>query len=407
MGFLARAVAERKGINIYERWLELLDAGTRSKSGPSVNRDNVFRVSAAFACMREISQGLAQVPFKLMQEYEDGGLMRKRKAASHPLYDVLAAKPNGWQSSFEFMETLGLHASLGNAYVFKNMYRGKVAELIILNPLRVRAEQREDWTTVYRVRGKGGEEIEIDSSLIWHVRGPSWDGFLGMDILNIAREAIGLSMALEESHASLHANGVRPSGVYTVEGTLNDAQQKQLVAWIKREAGASNAGNPMVLDRSAKWISTAMSGMDAQHLETRQHQIEEVCRFFGVLPSIIGYTGDKANTYASAEVMEVANKVRNLGRWYRRVECSADINLLADTERAGGYYTHFNANALMAVSAKDRSEYFKAALGAGGSPAWMTQDEVRSLDELDPFGGTASQLPVATNKPAAAGAPSA
>lgn len=395
----------RKGVNVYERWLELLEGGARSKAGPAITRDSVFRVSAAFACMREISQGLAQVPLKLMQDYEQDGLARKRVAREHPVHDLLAAKPNGWQTAFEFMETLGLHASLGNAYAFKNIYRGKVAELFLLNPACVKAEQKDDYSITYKVRGKSGGEVDIDPSLIWHVRGPSWDGFLGLDMLNIAKEALGLSLSLEESHSTLHANGVRPSGVYSVDGTLSDQQQKALVAWLKREASASSAGNPLVLDRGAKWLSTSMSGVDSQHLETRQFQIEEVCRFFGVLPTIVGYTGDKANTYASAEVMETAHKVRCLGRWYKRIQDSAKVNLLTDAERAKGFYPKFTTNALMAASAKDRAEFYAKALGAGGSPAFMSQDEVRELEDLDPMGGDAALLPVATNVAAPAPAP--
>jgi HK97 family phage portal protein len=394
MGLFDRFKIWRKsGGSVYERWLHLLGETHKSKSGPSVTLDTVFRVSAAFACMREISQGLAQVPLKLMQDYQQDGLARKRVARDHSLYDLLTAKPNSWQTSFEFIEQMGLHASLGNAYAFKNMYRGQVAELILLNPACVRAEQKEDWSITYKVRGKSGGEVEIDPGLIWHVRGPSWDGFLGLDVLTIAKEALGLSMALEESHASLHSNGVRPSGVYSVEGTLNETQHKNLVKWLKGEASGINAMNPLVLDRGAKWLSTAMTGVDSQHLETRQLQIEEVCRFFGVLPTIIGYTGDKANTYASAEVMETAHKVRTLGRWYKRFEDSANVNLLTDRERRQGYYCKFITNALMAAAAKDRSEYFAKALGSGGAPAWMTQDEVRALDDLDPFGGEAAKLP--------------
>lgn len=403
MGFLARAVERKSADTVWNRWLELLDGGRVSKAGPAVNMESVWKVSAALACMREISQGLAQVPFKLMQDYEEGGLARKRVARDHSLHDVLTTKPNGWQSAFDFMETLGLHASLGNAYVFKNIYHGEIAELIILNPAAVTAKQDENWNCTYTVRGKSGEAREIPAELIWHVRGPSWDGFLGLDLLKMAREALGLSMALEESAAALHANGVRPSGVYSVEGNLSPDQHAKLTAWIKKEAGgAANTGAPLVLDRAAKWLSTAMTSVDAQHKQMRDQQVEEVCRFFGVLPSIIGYTGDKANTYASAEVMENAHKVRTLGRWYKRVQDSANVNVLSAAERRQGYYTKFITNGLMAASAKDRGEFYGKALGSGGSPAFMTQDEIRALEDLDPMGGDAAKLPPPMMKPVAA-----
>lgn len=394
MGILARAVAEQKSSGgVYERWLELLNNGTKSKAGTSVNLQTAFRVSAAFACLGAIStRGCAQVPFKLLQDYQQDGLSRKRVARDHYLYDLITAKPNGWQTSFEFKETLTLHAALGNAYAFKNLYRGKVGELIILDPGRVKPVQNDDWGITYRVTGRNGEVKEFAQDAIWHVRGPSWDGFMGLDTLNIAKEALGLSIALEESHAGLHANGVQPSGIYSVESTLNPEQQAQLVAWLKKQA-AAGSGAPLVLDRGAKWVSQAMTGVDAQHKETRDHQIAEVCRFFGILPIVIGHTGDKASTYASAEAMFDAHKVLGLNPWFERIQDSANINLLTDKERAQGYYFKFFANGLLRASSKDRAEYYAKALGSGGSPAWMTQDEIRSLEELDPEGGEAAKLP--------------
>jgi HK97 family phage portal protein len=392
MGFLAAAVADRKANDVYSRWLELLNFGAKSKAGPSITLVTAFRVSAAFACLRAISQGAAQVPFKLFQDYEEDGLARKRVAREHAVYDVVTAKPNKWQTAFEFRETQALHAAMGNSYAFKNIYRGKVAELILLNPAQVRAEQKPDWSITYKVTGKNGEQREIDPGLIWHIRGPSWDGFLGIDVLNIARDALGLAVALEDSQSSLHANGVRPSGVYSVDGTLSQQQHKDLANWLKEQAGAK-AGTPMVLDRGAKWLSQTMTGRDAQHKEVRDQQVEEVCRFFGVLPIVIGYSGDKANTYASAEAMFAAHRVQCLAPWWTRIETSADINLLTDEERKKGYYFKHVANGLLLASAKDQAEYLAKALGSGGAPAWMTQDEARGLIELDPFGGKAAQLP--------------
>ncbi|MES1979558.1 MAG: phage portal protein [Pseudomonadota bacterium] len=402
MGFLSNAIAEQKSGGVYEKWLELLSVGSKSKAGPNVNLQSAFRVSAAFACMGAIStRGCAQVPFKLMQDYEESGLPRKRTARNHYLYDLITAKPNGWQTSFEFKETLTLHACLGNAYVFKNLYRGKVGELILLDPGRVKPVQNDDWSITYKVTGKDGTTKDFAQDMIWHVRGPSWDGFMGLDTLNIAREALGLSIALEESHSSLHANGVQPSGVYSVDAVLDGPQHEKLVAWLKKQA-AAGAGAPMVLDRSAKWVSQTMTGIDAQHAETRDHEITEVCRFFGILPIVIGHTGDKASTYASAEAMFDAHKVLGLNPWFERIQDSANINLLTDKERAEGYYFKFFANGLLRASAKDRAEYYAKSLGSGGSPAWHTQDEIRDFEDADPMGGEAAKLPPLINKPAPA-----
>jgi len=405
MGFLSRVVAEQKGASTFwEQLVKLLDGGAKSKAGPSVNLQAAFRVSAALACMRAISQGCAQVPFKLMRDYEEAGLARKRAARDHVLYDLVTAKPNSWQSAFEFRETQALHACMGNSYAYKGKYRGKVAELILLDPARVKPVQHADWSITYKVTGRDGVTEELAQDQIWHVRGPSWDGFMGLDTLSMAREAMGLSIALEQSQANLHANGVRPTGVYSVDGSLDERQYDKLNAWIKKEAAAGGGGT-LILDRGAKWLSQTMTGVDAQHKEIRDQQVEEVCRFFGILPTVIGFTGDKANTYASAEAMFAAHRVQTLAPWWTRIQESADINLLSDDERKQGYYFKHIASGLLLATAKDQGEVFAKALGSGGSPAWMTQDEVRELLELDPFGGEAAKLPPRVAAPARAPAP--
>lgn len=399
MGLFDRLFSRKQ--SVWDRWIQLMDMGGQTKAGPTVNRENIWRVSAAMACMAVRARGMAQVPFKLFQETEVSGLRRIKAAREHPLYDKVAARPNSWQTSYEFREQLELHLCLGNAYVFKNAYRGKMEEMFVLR--NVRAEQAEDMSVRYWVRGKNGEEREVPAENIWHLRGLSWDGFLGMDTLNMAKEALGLSMALENTAASLHSNGVRPSGTYSVEGTLSKEQHAGLVAWLKKQA--ADPGAPMVLDRNAKWLSQAMSSVDAQHKEMRDQQIAEICRFFGVLPIMIGHTGDKASTYASAEAMFTAHKVHTLAPEYVRIQDSADVNLLTDKERAQGYYFKFVVSALSWASLKDQADYFSKSLGAGGSPAWHTQDEIRAFLECDAMGGDAARLPVATNKPAPTPAP--
>ncbi len=399
MGLLARGL-ERKGYDTLDLFREIY-GGKASKTGQVINLESAFKVSVAFACLKVLSQGGAQVPFKLFRSTEQSGLTNIKPAKDHALYDLVATAPNDWTTSFDFRETLILHAALGNAYVFKNKVGSRIVELILLDPSKVKKEQRADWSIIYKVTGISGAVQEFPAEAIWHVKGPSWNGVLGMEVLSLAREALGLAIATEESHASLHKKGVRPSGTYSVDGNLSPQQYKDLKAWIDKEmAGAENAGSALILDRGAKWFAQSMSGLDAQHLETRKFQIEEVCRFFGVMPIMVGYS-DKAATYASAEQMFLAHVVHTLSPWYARVENSADVNLLTKQERKQGLYFKFVAAGLLRGAAKDRAEYYAKALGSGGSPAWMTQDEVRGLEELNPFGGAASELPAITNAPPA------
>lgn len=403
MGFLARGI-ERKSdsvTNSLELFREIYGSWRVSKAGPTITLDTAIRVSALFGCIRVLSQGCAQVPFKLFRESEQGGLTKISAARDHRLYDKVTSKPNDWQTSFEFREQLVIHASLGNAYVWLNRTIGGVAEMILLNPGKMKAEQPDPFQAPsYEYSLDNGKVLKFAPGTIWHIRGPSWSGFAGLDILSVAREALGLSIATEESHAKLHQKGVRTSGTYSVDATLSEPQYKQLKAWIMSEmAGDENAGAPMILDRGAKWLSNAMTGVDAQHIETRTKQVEEVCRFMGVSPHKI-YSSDKTSTYASAEQFNIQHVVDTLSPWYARIEQSADVNLLTEKERASGLYFKFIATGLLRGSTSERADYYSKALGSGGSPAWMTQDEVRALEELNPFGGDAAELPVASNTPA-------
>lgn len=406
MGFLSRAIERKGASDTLALWNEIMGAGRKSKAGPTINLENAIRVSALFGCLRALSQGCAQVPFKLFREVQEGGLTKILPARDHPLYDKLASKPNDWQTSFEFREQMVIHAGLGNAYVWRNVVIGrKVVEMILLDPGRMEVKQPDEFgPPVYRYTLRDGKVLEFDASVIWHVRGPSWVGFAGIDILKIARESLGLAIATEETHAGLHANGVKASGTYAVDGNLSPEQHAKITAWLKKEA-TENAGGALVLDRGAKWLSTAMTGLDAQHLETRKLQIEEVCRFMGVSPHKI-YSSDETSTYASAEQFNIQHVVDSLSPWYARIEQSADINLLTDKERASGLYFKFVAAGLLRGALKDQGEFFAKMLGSGGTRQVLTQDEIRSLLEFNPMGGDAAVLhaPTGSNQPEPAAA---
>lgn len=364
----------------------ILGQSRKSKSGAMVSRDTALQVGTVFSCVRAIAEGVAQVPFRVMRETASAVSVHSQRlsATDHPLYDVLHRSPNAWQTSFEFRETLILHLALtGSAFAFINRARGVVQELILLDPARVTVVQNADWTLTYKVSNKSGEYKEYPAESIWHLRGPSWNSISGLDVMQLAREAIGLSLATEESHASLHEHGVRPSGVYSVDGSLNPEQYKNLRAWIDSSlAGAANAGTVMLLDRNAKFTPLATTGVDAQHLETRRYQVEEVCRFFRVMPIMVGYS-DKAATYASAEQMFLAHVVHTLMPWYERIQQSAEINLLTRQDRADGYYIKLNEAGLLRGAMKDTAEYLYR-LTMGGI---MERNEVRAKLDLNPIAG--------------------
>jgi HK97 family phage portal protein len=348
-------------------------------TGRAVTVRTAIQVATVFACCRVIGNGLAQVPFKLMQE-KDG---KRLPAKWHPLFRLLALKPNDWQTSFEFRQMLAWHIELcGQAFVFKNWsVTGKLLELIPFAPGQV-VTRRDPatWEILYDVIGIDGTFRTFTSKQIWHLRGPTIDGVEGLDVIKLAREAIGLAMATEEAAARLHRNGIQNSGVYSVEGTLDKKQYDDLSAWVgKQFAGLQNAGKPMILDRNAKFLNTSMSSVDAQSNETRKLQIEQICSFFGVLPIKVGYS-DKTATFASAEEMNRAHREDCLAPRWEAFEQSAVISLLSDDEQAQGYYFNFTEEGMLRGSSSQTKDVILGYVNGG----ILTPNEGRALLDRNP-----------------------
>ena len=377
---------QRKSMSTLELLREL-EGGREAKSGASVTWKTALEVTTVLRCCTVIADGVASVPLRIYRK--DAATDRRQPAQDHPLYELLSVAPNDWQDSLEFRETLAFHLALtSNAFVFVNRVGGRIVELIPLEPGRVEVEQQRDWSLRYRVTNLAGMRQDFPAEAIWHIRGPSWNGWFGLEAVRLAREAIGLAMALETSHARLHRNGVQTSGLYSVDGTLNKEQYDLLRAFIERNAaGADNSGRVMILDRAAKWTSQVMNGVDAQHVETRKNQVEEICRAFGVMPIMVGHA-DKTATYASAEQMFLAHAVHTVRPWHRRFEQSIKRNLLTPDERRAGYYPKFVDTELLRGAAKDRAEYYTKGINAG----WLLRNEAREWEELDPLEGLSEPL---------------
>lgn len=396
MGIIDRLLGrktEEKAVSFDPVWLDFFGA-RQSKAGVPVSWERALDVSTVFACIRVIAEGVAQVPLRVMRELPNG--KGSEPALDHPLYKVLNSKPNQWQTSFALRETMIFHLALtGNAFFYKNIVRNRVKELIPIDPGCVTITRNNDYSLTYTVTGIDGRSMDFPQSLIWHIRGPSWDTWRGLDAVRQAREAIGLTIATENTQAEMHANGLQTSGTYSTDQKIDPEKYKQIQAWIAAQIGGSNKHKPFVIDSGFKWTQQSMSGVDAQHLETRKFQIEEICRSFRVLPPMVGHSG-QAMTFASAEQIFLAHVIHTLMPWVVRIEQSIDNDLL-DGDEDEGFFAKFNMNSLMRGASADRATFYSKALGAGNSPAWMTQDEVRAEEDLNAKGGDASNLPKPTS----------
>lgn len=394
MGFWQRLLGNERRSSALDV-LRALAVTNQTKTGKTVNIDTALQTSAVLACVRCLADGVSQVPFKVFKS-SDG--KSREVAREHQVHKLLTGSPNEFQTAFEFFETLMIHAAMaGNFYGYKVFAQGKLVEILPLDPLKTKPVFDEaTLTKSFQHTKSSGERVMLSADQVWHLKGPSWDTIKGLDAVHLAREAIGLSLAAEETHSKLHKNGARPGGAISVSGRLTDEQFSKLSSWIdNNHAGSENAFSTMILDRDAKFTPYVVSGVDSQHLETRRFQIEEICRAFRVMPIMAGYS-DKASTYASAEQMFLAHVVYTLSPWYVRIEQSIRASLLTPEDLAEGYYPKFIANGLLRGAAADRAEFYAKALGSGGSPAWITPNEIRELEELNPIDG-GDKLPVATN----------
>lgn len=390
MNFLTALLgpSETKSVSVDDLW-DRVAGGAQSKAGIPVNWQSALRVSVAFSCARVLAEGIAQIPFKIMKEIDGGGSLPAR---DHHLYQLAVRRPNDWMTSFQFRETMMLHAIFAKGgYAVKNIVGGKVRELIPLVPGSVRVEADSSNVITYWANMPDGTYRPFKKESIFHLRGPSWDGIEGLDVIDLAREALGIALATEQTHASFHKNGAKAAGIVSLDGELKPEGRNALRKAFQDASTGNNAFKTLVLDQGAKFSQMSMTGVDSQHLETRKYQIEEVCRFMRVFPQMAGYS-DKTSTFASAEQFFIAHVVHSLGPWVERWEQTFDRDCFSEADIKEGYFSKLTVQGLMRGAHKDRAEYFSRALGSGGSPAWMTQDEVRALDDLNPMGGDAATL---------------
>lgn len=393
MGLMDRLFERKQTATMTSATLaDLIAQGGGSKSGIRITPKQALQATTAGACGRVVGFGLAQVPLKL---YRVEGRNRL-PATDHPLYRLLYLKPNDWMTSFELRVMLGLHLMFcGQAFVWKNTIGGVVKELLPIEPGMVEVK-REGWAMRYFVTLQDGRRQEIPAKEMWHLRGPTWDGFQGLEAVRLAREAIGLSLAAEEHGARMFANGMATPGVLHADANINEEQRKALRESVEKAQTGTNKWRLLLTWGGLKYTPAASNNDQAQFLETRRFQVEEVCRGLGVMPIMV-YHSDKAATYASAEAMFQAHLVHTMGPWYAAIEQSAMVNLLTDEELDAGYYIRFTVNALMHATAKDKAAYLKQMFDMGA----LNPNEIRELDERNPYeGGDSFRVPMNTEDPA-------
>ena len=352
-----------------------------SSSGKFVTERSAMQMTAVYACVRILSEAIAGLPLHTYR-YKDGG--GKEKAVDHPLYQLLHDEPNPEMSSFVFRETLMTHLLLwGNAYA--QIIRNGKGEIIALYPLMPNkmTVSRDDKGQLYYTYQKSQEELPKDNrqtvvlapSDVLHIPGLGFDGLVGYSPIAMAKNAIGLAIATEEYGSKFFANGASPSGVLEHPGTIKDPERLR-ESWQNTFGGSRNSNKIAVLEEGLKFTPIAISPNEAQFLETRKFQINEIARIFRVPPHMVGDL--EKSSFSNIEQQSLEFVKYTLDPWVVRWEQSIHRSLLTEDEKKS-YFVKFNVEGLLRGDYQSRMNGYATARQNG----WMNANDIRELENLD------------------------
>lgn len=373
----------------------------RGASGVRITPDTAIQTTAVLGCSRVLAESVAALPIRLYRRKEDGG---KERVTDHPLAQILGRQPNGWQTSFEWLETSMLHLCLwGNAYSeIRSGTAGAVSELWPLHPSRMSVERIENGRLRYIYREPDGRETVYTQDQIMHVRWLSSDSTVGMVPVELCREAIGVARACE-LHAARHfGNGARPGVVLETEANLTAEAARELRQnWERVHRGPDRSGKTAVLMGGLKAHELGQSNESSQFVASRRFQIEEICRVYRCPPHLV-QSLERA-TFSNIEQQSLDFVQHTLLGWIRRWESAIARDLITDDSM----FVEMDVRGLLRGDALTRASYYNtmATLGV------LSINEIRNLESLNPVPGGDTRLvqlnmtPLQPAEPAAVAAP--
>lgn len=356
----------------------------RTTSGKPVNEITAMQTTAVYACVRILSEAIASLPVHVYQ-YKDGG--GKEMVIDHPLYQVLHDEPNPEMTSFVFRETLMSHLLIwGNAYA--QIIRdgaGRVLGLYPLLPNKMDV-QRDDKGEIYYVYSRSSDEnpnfkeygdIKLKKEDVLHIPGLGFDGLIGYSPIAMAKNAVGMTLACEEYGASFFANGANPGGVLEHPGVLKDPS-KVRDSWNAVYRGTSNAHKIAVLEEGMKYQQVGIPPEEAQFLETRKFQINEIARLYRIPPHMVGDL--EKSSFSNIEQQSLEFVKYTLDPWVIRWEQSLQKALLLPGEK-GRYFIKLNVDGLMRGDYQSRMNGYSI----GRQNGWLSANDIREMEDMNPL----------------------
>ena len=352
-----------------------------STAGKNVSETSAMQMTAVYACVRILSEAVAGLPLHLYRYGEKG---TKEKAIDHPLYHILHDEPNPEMTSFIFRETLMTHLLLwGNAYaqVIRNG-KGEILALYPLMPNRMKVDRDKSGEIVYEytrssddARTSSCSVVLLKPTDVLHIPGLGFDGLVGYSPIAMARNAIGLAMATEEYGAKFFANGATPGGVLEHPGVLKDPARVR-ESWNSVYQGSGNSHRIAVLEEGMKYTPIGIAPNEAQFLETRKFQINEIARIFRVPPHMVGDL--EKSSFSNIEQQSLEFVKYTLDPWVVRWEQSIQRSLLAKAEKET-MFVKFNVDGLLRGDYASRMNGYAVGIQNG----FMSPNDVRELENMD------------------------
>lgn len=356
----------------------------RTTSGKPVNERTAMQTTAVYACVRILAEAVASLPLHVYEYQDDGG---KKLVHDHPLYYLLHDEPNPEMTSFVFRETLMSHLLIwGNAYA--QIIRdgaGRVLGLYPLLPDKMDV-QRDDRGNIYYVYSRNSDEnpmfkeygdIRLKAEDVFHIPGLGFDGLIGYSPIAMAKNAVGMTLACEEYGASFFANGANPGGVLEHPGVLKDPS-KMRESWNSVYRGVNNAHKIAVLEEGMKYQQIGIPPEEAQFLETRKFQINEIARLYRIPPHMVGDL-DKSS-FSNIEQQSLEFVKYTLDPWVIRWEQSLQRSLLLPGEK-GKYFIKLNVDGLLRGDYQSRMNGY----AVGRQNGWFSANDIREMENMNPI----------------------
>ena len=343
-----------------------------TSSGKTVNERTAMQTTAVYSCVRILAETVASLPLHTFK-YTDSG---KEKATEHSIYHLLADEPNPEMTSFVFRETLMGHLLLwGNAYAqIIRDGRGKIIALYPLMPDRMIVD-RADNDEIYYIYNKEGQQYYLRNFEVLHIPGLGFDGLIGYSPIAMAKNAIGMAIATEEYGASFFANGANPGGVLEHPGVVKDPARVR-ESWNSVYQGTKNAHRVAVLEEGMKFQSIGIPPEQAQFLQTRKFQLNEIARIFRIPPHMIGDL-DKSS-FSNIEQQSLEFVMYTLDPWVVRLEQAIKRALFSESEKKE-YFVKFNVDGLLRGDYQSRMNGY----AVGRQNGWLSANDIRELENLN------------------------